>query len=292
MAKKEKNAQRKIAWNGVSIVVPKLWEAKAIGVNHLHLEDNFQPVLEMRWQQKFTKKVDDNIRRVVIRLEKTTSRKLHQVPLPESYLSKLNSFSIQCYSTKVNGEPQYVFLYNEQHAVFVILQFVVSKKGVHPLQSIDKIECSPQNDPQYWSIQDFCFFIPSSFTLLNHTMDAGFTTLNFKNSSTQLHLCRLAPATMRLQHNSLQEILSSLLGLEKSLEEMSVSESGVQYERNPSLLHQILLRMRRKKPFIRSKIWHDEENDRLLGVFMEAKQPIDVKTHEMICSSYEISQNK
>ncbi len=292
MTKEDQNAQRKIAWNGVGIVVPKSWEAKAIGVNHLHLEDNFQPVLELRWQQKFHKKVDDNIRRMVIRLEKTTDRKLHKVPLAETYLSKLNSFAIQCFSATKNGEPQYVFLYNEKHAVFVILQFVVSKKRAHPLQCIDTIECSPQNDPQYWSIQDFRFFIPSSFTLLSHTMDAGFTTLNFKNSSTQLHLCRLAPASMRLKHNSLQEILSSLLGLERSLEDMSVSESGVQYERNPSLLHQILLRIRRKKPFIRSKIWHDQVNDRLLGVFMEAVQPIDVETHEMICSSYEIFQNK
>ena len=292
MAKKDKNAQRKIAWNGVTIVVPKSWEAKAIGVNHLHLEDNFQPVLEMRWQQKFTKKVDDNIRRMLIQLEKTTDRKLHKVSLPDTYQAKLTSFATQSFSTKKNGEPQYVFLYSQQHAVFLALQFVVSMKGAHPLQSISKIECSSENDSQYWSIQDFCFCIPSSFTLLNHTMDAGFTTLNFKNSSTLLHLCRLAPATMRLQHNSLKEILGSLLGLEKSAEDMFVSESNVQYERNPSLLHQIILRMRRKKPFIRSKIWHDKENDRLLGVLMEAVQPIDVETHEMICSSYEIFQSK
>lgn len=280
---------KNVSWNGISMVLPKSWEAKAIGTNHLHFEANFQPMLEIRWQKTPQKTVEDLITKAIKRLEQTLSYKLHEVAPPKSYQKCLGSFIVRCFAAEKNNEPQYIFLYHEKGSQFLTLQFPLHSKQEHPLQQISKLECVVGDDPQPWSIQDFRFSIPSSYCLQSHSMDAGFTALNFKNTSTVLHICRLAPANLRLQHSTLEEILASLLGLNKQGEIHQSPNSFAVFERNPSLLRQILYRMQRKKPFILSKIWHDSENNRLLGVFMEAVHPIDEDVHDMICTSYEFS---
>ena len=289
MAKKNNVEQKNISWNGIAIDVPISWEARVIGSNHLHLESNFQPHLEIKWNHIPSKRSDELCKRALKKLEQATQQSLRQVPLPECYTHKLQSFTVQCFTTKKYSDPQYIFLHNEQHRLFLMLQFSMCKSG-HPLQQIGKIECRAGDNPGYWSIQDVRFSLPSSFILQSHTMDPGFTTIHFKNDRSLLHLCRLAPAALRLQENTLQEILISLLGLENETRVMHESETAVQFERSPTLTRQILYRLRRKKPFILSKLWHDKVHDRLLGVFMEAVHPIDATLHETICSSYEISQ--
>jgi hypothetical protein len=126
---------------------------------------------------------------------------------------------------------------------------------------------------------------------MNYTMAAGLTTLHFQKDNVTLHICRLAPASVRLQRNSLDEIFSSLLDVKKDTDlEWQNSGTRVRCRRNPGLFRQMQLRLQRKKPFQLATLRHDPTTDRLLGVFMEGIYPLDEQLHHEISASYEISQ--
>lgn len=123
-------------------------------------------------------------------------------------------------------------------------------------------------------------------------MKAGLTVLQFIDGKKILNICRLALAQKRLEKQELAEIFYSLLGEEKPLGAKHVSESTIRHKESPGLLQQLSLRFQRRKPFKLAAFWQDQENDRLLGVFIEDIKPIDEEIFEKICQQYEIFKIK
>ena len=184
-----------------------------------------------------------------------------------------------------------LFLYVPEASLFIMMQFRHDTRNEHPLRQIQSFDFSKQDDAFFsWSIQDFQVHIPSAFILSKYTMKAGLTVLRFHQEKTVLNICRLALAKKRLEQHDLEEIFHSLLGEEQRQKPVHISATSIRYKNSPSLLHQLGLRFQRKKPFHLAALWHDEEHDRILGIFMEDIKPMNEQTFEKICRSYEIPE--
>ena len=282
----------RIAWNGIVIDVPSHWEAKVTGLCHLNFECDFKAVFELRWQKA---KADDMERFIVTfteQYEKLAERTL-QATQPSADDSRLfHQFEVRRYCTESDSRPALIFLYSRESALFIMLRLYKHPEIRRPLQHIQSLQCSTSLDSSsFWSIQDFQVSIPPRFELASYTMKAGFTALHFTRGKTELRLCRLAPALQRLKLQSLEEILTSLLGDANSSAIESLSDNACFYAATPGLLSQVILRFKRKKPFRRARLWYDSTADRILGVFMEDITPLGKSPHDDICDSYEIAQH-
>ncbi len=286
-------SHRTICWNGVSIAVPLDWEAKVTEKFRLNFEYNYTAVLEVSWQEALPKDVAGFIAGSLRHYEQLSGAKLQQYTLPDVVEEALSSCSPQCYATRKNKTPRLLYLFEKESCHFITVLLLQTQNTSPPWDAIASIKPSfvDTNDLQSWAVQDFQVSIPSSYLLSNYSMAAGFTTLHFEKNKTLLHLCRLAPASLRLQKNSLDEIFISLLGLENTADICRQHiDKTLYYERSPDLGKQVLLRLKRKNPFLLASLRHDDDRDRLLGVFMEGIHPLNHQIHDLIYSSYEVIQ--
>ncbi len=287
-------SHRLTAWNGISITTPDTWEAAVTGSNHLHFESQLTPVFEIRWEKIPQKSSSNSISRSIQQIENLSGKKLRSFPIP-SFLDKLlpgyNKFS---YTWHDRQTISVLLLYCRSCSTFVLLQFFHDGDNTnHPIHNIESFSCHNNDESaQLWSIQDFRVNIPPSFTLSGYNMAAGFTKLSFLKNKSSLHVCRIAPAAIRLQKQNLEEIFSILADLTQDEPVHRVSETFIQYERTPTIGVQVIMRLRRKKPFCVGTLLHDDKNDRLLCVILEGIHPPDKQTFKTIQSSYEIISQK
>ncbi|MFN2354118.1 MAG: hypothetical protein ABR512_06305 [Desulfopila sp.] len=283
---------RRIAWNGIALDVPFSWEAKVTGLCHLNFECNFKAVFELRWQKAKAGDVERFVGTFTERYEKLAERTLHAVEPSAQTISLFDDFEIRNYCIEGDSRPALIFLYSRQNALFVVLRLYRHPQIRHPLQQIQSLQCDTLHDrPSSWAIQDFQVSVPPRFELSSYTMKAGFTALHLNRGKTELRLCRLAPASQRLKLQSLEEILTSLLGDSNGGAIESPSDNECFYATSPGLLSQVMLRFKRKKPFRRARLWYDSAADRIFGVFMEDIAPLGNSPHDDICESYEIAEH-
>jgi hypothetical protein len=281
---------RAVSWNGVSISVPQDWEAKVTDKCRMNFECNFEAVLEISWQKAPPKDIDDFAAQSKQRYEQLSGAKLMKYTLPLHAEQSLSPCTPQCFATKEKKIPRLLFLFEKESALFITILLFQTQHTPPPWDTIATIAASPldKNGYQLWAVQDFHITVPSTYQLSNYSMAAGFTTLHFKKNTTTLHICRLAPASVRLRDNSLDDICTSLLGIhDTSGLTRHVIDKTLYCERSPGLGSQVLMRLKRKNPFLLASLRHDNDNDRLLGVFMEGVHPLDHNIHNRIFSSYE-----
>ncbi len=277
MLAQKKSTYCSTAWNGVSVVTPNSWEATVSGKNHLHFESHFTPILEIRWEKIPPKASADVVKRSVKQIESLSGKKLNSITLPTFADKLLPGFEKYCFTLNIKKTLDVLMLYCRSCSTFFLLQFF--HNGIdshHPIHCINALNCHDNTDKEVlWAIQDFQVNIPKSYQLSGYNLAAGFTKLSFLKKKVVLHICRIAPAAIRLQQQNLQEILITLAGLDTEELISATSETLLQYERYPSIGTQIIMRFRRKKPFCHAQLRYDKPNDRLLGVIMEGISPID-----------------
>jgi hypothetical protein len=107
-----------------------------------------------------------------------------------------------------------------------------------------------------------------------------------------LQTCILGPADTRLSRQPLVEIFIILAGIPDLDLVIGEDNNSCEGYRSPTIAKQISFRLRREKPFISAKIWHDTVSNRLLTVMLSSNRPIPMTTTNKICSQYEIVQKK
>jgi hypothetical protein len=279
----------RIGWNRVAIILPSTWQAKVTALQHLNFEYNSKETMEMRWQKSDGTDVPKFIDTLTRQYQELSGEKLKSTHIPKSSQELFRHFEVQCFRGIAKSMPVLIFLYAAEASLFVMMRFYHDTTKEHPLFDIRAIDVSKEKDIFFhWAIQDFQARIPLQYQLLKYTMKAGLTVLQFHHGKTLLNICRLAFAEKRLKEQTLEGIFYSLLGEEKPLSPEYISATTIRYKNTPGLLQQLGLRFKRKKPFRRAALWHDQMNDRLLGVYVEDIKPIDEEEFEMICAHYEI----
>ena len=288
MQAKPDHDKRLIAWNGVHLFIPADWDARVAGLRHLVFEKDFQPRLQLRWEKPARlgpQALQEQSRRYAGRMGSLIA----EDDLPPELWQLRDTFGVvSCYrgaSGKIEGGS---FLCTDRRSL-VLFQLLSPASSPLPEASdcLATVSCRDQAE-SLWRIQDFSLTTPASYQLNDYTFGAGLSRLSFRGADLLLQTCTLGPADMRLGRHPLAEILAILTGtpdLETVTSEDAQSCSG---HRSPTIVRQLFLRLRREKPFIRAKIWHDAGSNRLLAVVFSSNRPIHLTTILNLCGQYEI----
>ncbi|BHH84412.1 hypothetical protein [Desulforhopalus sp. 52FAK] len=263
-----------IGWNGLRLQSPQNWEVIVSEPEHLVFEEDFEPVLQIRWKtigpltdKNWSKKSAEWWNNLGL-TSKETALPAEMLPLNDTYThvryfrgkGPMESGGV-CYCSQCNTVVIFQLLSTTTTALTKISQ---------TLSSI----CCHGFKQTLWQIQDFSIQTPLEVQLTDYTFKAGLSRLSFKANNYTLQICRLGQAATRLAEESLQSTLLTLAGTRELQTELSSDNISCHASRCPSLGKQILLRMRKEKPFIEARIWQVVKHDRLLACLISSTRPI------------------
>lgn len=285
--------KRLIAWNGVRLYIPASWDCRVSGNEQLIFEKHFQPLVQIRWHnsQHHSPRAQEN------RAKKFVAQLGSVIPdreIPNKLQPLKNKFKEARFFQDKNRTVRGGVCLCSDGQTLLLFQLLVEDDSF--LEEITGCLINFSfRDSQYqaeklWRIQDFSLITPNYFTLQNYTFAAGLSRLSFAGRNLQLQTCRLGPADSHLIDQSLERILLTLTGSPELQVVFHENPATCRGERTPTIFRQLVFRLRREKPFISSKIWHDSLNNRLLAVVLSANRPIPLDTLEDICNNYEIIQ--
>lgn len=295
---------RQIGWNNIQLALPGGWETIVSGDRNLLIEQNFQPLIDLRWETatrgRTLEEIFLSIQRV---LGKRSSCPVERVAVPAELALLEEKTDCIAFSWSANEGPS---CRDRHQAINGLLwhcpdcaTILIAQLYHHPKVALaqlspvfDSIHCHPpegeNTETTYWSIQDFRITLPTSCKMTAHSFQAGLTRLTFQEQDMQLHFCRLAPAKQRLQQGPMSRLLTNLLGEDTKYQELNQSDHHYECINSPPLTQQMLKRLKRQHPFRWGRIWHDEQANRLLSVLAESRSPIDLSRVHKFCDHYEI----
>ncbi len=278
------NTTRLIGWNGVRFTTPINWETTVQAPHHLICERNLQPLFEIRWQPDC--KVEPDYNKECARFGCT----LRVDNISEELATLKTSYKLTPYGVKGQKKLAGLFCYCSVCSTLIHIHIGCKKSDFLKdiLQCISSLQCHTADEQGgLLSIQDFSLDLPDpKASMQSYKFQAGLSRIHLTSGDNNIHICRLASAEKRLQSQSLQKLLQTLCGIEDLL----IEGDGELYytQRTPSIWQQIVLRMKRKKPFVKAAIRHIKNKDRLLTLLMESKKPIDQQEFDHIWNSYDI----
>jgi len=291
-----KTAFREIGWNGIRFTVPPDWEIRRIGHRYLFLENDSGPVMEIKWEPvrgRFSH--DKHLHRLADFQRRPTVKKFHERHLPSSWEDLLTAFQARCFSWE--GRPfggTGLTLYCRTFRKATLIQFFrkkpseVDSRFHHILSSFRD---HGKGDRVLWSIYDIRAVTPADFRLLRYRFDAGAFELAFAADRLKATLYRWGPAAVLLRHQGLVTFADTIFRLPAADPGalMINGSSGIQWRSSmpASLAVRLLKRIWPGWAHQCHRIWHVPEKNRILGIGMEGKTPIDADLIESLCSTYE-----
>ena len=270
---------------------PAQWEPIITETSHILFEENFRPVVELRWQEE--KKYDN--RSVDATLHKITDETGLPVQdrLPPHWAKLQKKYVLKLLADNDSRELKAAVLICKECGTTLLLYFfddIAARYHWDLTRVIESIRCHEQSKTGQilWAIQDFQIVLPDSFTLSGHNFGAGLTRLSFTDSGLTMHLCRLAGASQRLEKSTMLTLMNLLGELEISEEDVQHQDGAISHISFPSLFQQIRSRVKRRSPFHWVTLRHHPEHDRLSGLFFFDKKPLPDQLITTIQDSYEI----
>ena len=285
-------ARRLVGWNGLQLQIPADWDARVAGQRHLVFEKDFQPQLQIKWEHS-VQQHPGYLQKKVSQIAGNGGTTIPEEELPGQFQQFSDNFApVTCYRQGSETVKGGIFLCHDCYTLVLFQLLSDAPTLVHEAgDCLTSIICH-HNSERLWRIQDFSLTLPVSYSLKDYTFGAGLTRLSFCSSHLLLQTCTLGPADTRLSRQSLVEILTTLIATSDLELIFKKDDNSCEGHRSPTILKQIFLRLRREKPFIRTKIWHDATNNRLLAVVLSSNIPISPSTIHKICSKYEIFQKE
>ncbi|MFZ0240973.1 MAG: hypothetical protein WAL90_04940 [Desulfobacterales bacterium] len=286
---------RQIAWNGVRFDTPADWEIGHIGYHHLLLETTAGPVMEVKWgpvNGKFSFR--SQFKQLAASQGRRLRGSLREVRLPAPWgqvLAHYESLGFAWQSGPVNGRG--VLLYCPGCRQATLLQFF-EKTGRPPLTHADRVLASfadhDRRPVTLWSVFDIRAHLPAAYHLKKFRFDAGCYTLDFANRRSRLSLRRWSPAAVLLADGGLEGFEKRSLGWSANREVRFKQRSPLAMELEegpPGRFSSRCYRRLQRLPLYRSaRLWHEVEKNRLLGVRLEDRKPVDAGMLERICETY------
>jgi hypothetical protein len=243
-------------------------------MQHLVFEEDFEPVLQIRWKnignltdKSWSKKSSEWWHNLDL-----TSR---EATLPPELGTLNTTFTyVRYYRGKGPMESGGICYCRHCNTVIIFQQLSTTGSAIEKIaKALCSISCHG-DDQTLWKIQDFTLKTPAETHLTDYTFKAGLSRLSFSANNYSLQVCRLGQAATRLAKESLESILFTLAGTRELQIDLASDDMTCHASRCPGLVKQVLLRMRKEKPFIESRIWQVPEHDRLLACFISSTRPI------------------
>lgn len=283
-----------IRWNNLHLDVPDRWEVIVKSTHHLIFEENLKPLFELRWQAPLKRSRQIEGEALARQLE-PSGLYLRHTDSAELFPSLLtSSFETQTYFLESDAEEMVLLLTcKECQTVVLVRIYNSSATGLKELAAVlASLNCHPGSEERgKWQMLDFYFSLPEGFELERSVFRFGLTTLNFKSGITDLHLCRLAPASHHLQQSSLAALFHSFSSAAPEVQN-TIDQCTLSYHYVPSVVGHLWSRIRRKKVHQASRFVHYPRRDRILGYSIRSRKPIEARVEEILKDGYGIVQEK
>ena len=272
-----------IAWNGVRFAVPGDWEPGRIGRRHLLFESEPGPVMEIKWgavKGRFSRR--RQLRELSRRIGRRRSA-FQERPLPGEWRTSLAGFEAAGFQWDAANERAVgVLLYCAACRTVSLIQFFERPETASIEHTAARVLASFRDHRtdgrMAWALYDIVAILPAHFTLEHHRFEAGRFILQFKERRCRLTLYRWAPAGVLLHKQSLAvfaETVAGGAGLE--FRPMTIAGHPGLEGRDPAPTGCVAcLKTRLGIVLVRRlRLWHVAGRNRILGVRLEGRRPID-----------------
>lgn len=286
---------RQVAWNGVRFDTPMDWDIAKIDHRYLLLETPGGPAMEVKWapvKGKFILRTQ--LKRLAASQGRQLRRSFREEELPTDWaraIERYDSLGFAWQTDSICGRGAILYCPGCRKAV--LLQFFETAEQ-QPFRQADRVLATFDDHTEgrrtLWSVFDIVAEVPALYHLKRFRFEAGAYTLSFANRQSQLTLQRWGPAAVLLKDGGLEGFEQRCLGLSaiRSVTFKKRSPLTVELAGGPpsGLFPRLYRRLQRHSLYRRLRLWHEVDKNRILGVQLEGRQPIEAEVLEGICKTY------
>jgi hypothetical protein len=286
---------REIGWNGIRCEISNYWEIAEIGPRYLMFADKSEPVMEVKWDRvrgRFSHR--SHLRRLAVQHRKKFGNIVKESALPSEWKTLLNEFRSVSFSwqgTTISGTG--AVLHCQKCNTATLIQFF--QTAANPSQNVahrilGSFRDHPLDNRVIWSLYDIRALIPVEFEMISYRFDAGYYELVFSDKKRKITLKRWGPASALLRNRNLEEFAAMTIrhSSQKAFQTVKTGPDTVDciVSQPATWLERMGNIGRYKAAGACHRFWHLEEKNRILGVKIEGKKPVDAAFFDRICDDY------
>ena len=288
---------KKIAWNGIHLSVPSTWELGRIDTRHLLFDNHAGPAMEIKWgpvKGHFSHR--SHLKKLIAHQKHHADKNLEEWHLPPTWESALSNFIAKGFSWQSrteNGRGAILFCTSCKTAVmFQVFNIADHMTDETILETLKSLQDHRNDDQTAWTVFDIHALLPKTFQLNDYQFKPGNYKLAFIDGFQTVKLFRWAPASAFLSQTDLSQFAAN--ALEFNRENMATTSflehPAVEWRSNIiSGRHNWLYRFKQKPVFHWLRVWHVAEKNRILGICLDSKKPIDANMMTNICTNYRLN---
>jgi hypothetical protein len=289
-----------IAWNGVHFAVPADWEPARIGRRHLVLESDPGPVMEIKWSAVRGRFSARRQLRALSRQVKRQGAAFQATAVPEKWRPYVSGFEAEGFQWEAGAQRAVgVLLYCPECRTASLMQFLESAGAHRSARDAVRVLASfrdHRGDGRLaWALYDITALLPREFALERCRFEAGRFVLDFRGHHRQLTLYRWAPAEVLLENRTLADFAQTIAGKAKvGFQPLTAAGHPAVEVRDPlpaGMGGRIGMRLGMSR-FRRLRVWRVAERNRILGVRLEGRRPIDDAEMQRVSGGYGLAEEK
>jgi hypothetical protein len=286
-----------IGWNGICFSIPDTWEVSKIGAHYLFFEDQHQPTMEIKWgkvPEGYTH--HQQFQQLSTQYSGQEQKTIKQNSLPKLWEKALHAYDAVGFSW--GGKPfggTGAMVYCPECRCATLIQFFSKDRQPVPAarQILQSFKDHPESNLATWSIYDIQAKIPTNFTLITYQFDAGCFKLVFDTGFIRATFHRWGLASVLLRDKNLQSFARQMCQMPAS-EPDSIpihnnAYTGVHWRVSPpnNLWVQLANLIKRSRPYRSTLFWQVPEKNRILGIDLAGKGPMDESLMNTLCAGYD-----
>ena len=288
---------KKIAWNGIHLSVPSTWELGRVDTRHLLFDNHAGPAMEIKWgpvKGHFSHR--SHLKKLIAQQKHHPDKNLEEWHLPPTWESALSNFLAKGFSWQSgaeNGRGAILFCTSCKTAVmFQVFNIADHMTDETILETLKSLQDHRNDDQTAWIVFDIHALLPRAFQLNDYQFKPGNYKLVFTDGFQTVKLFRWAPASAFLSQTDLSQFVANALEFnrENLVTTSFLEHPAVEWRSNTiSGRHNWLYRFKQKQAFHWVRVWHVAEKNRILGIRLDSKKPIDTDMMTEICANYRLS---
>jgi hypothetical protein len=287
---------QRFGWYGICFEAPARWQVGKMGPRYLMLEDDDGPTLELKWGEvkgRFSHK--KQLRRLAALQEKKIGEPVKECPIPTQWQEAVRRYEATGFAWQGVGLGGLgVLLHCPVCRTATLIQFYrkgSSQSKQIPLRILNSFRDHRKDNLVTWSLYDIRATLPDDFNLRRYRFEAGEFELAFASKGQNLNLHRWGPAATLLSERDLIQFARVLIPSPWGVgDPNSFGDGGaVEWRLDPpaSPWGQWWGRMNRKPSFQWLRLWQLPKRNRILGVRIWGRRPINPRFLDWVCESYE-----
>jgi hypothetical protein len=285
---------RSVAWGGVQFAVPREWEPGRIGGRHLLFESETGPAMEIKWGpsgRRFSG------RRYLKRLARQVGRaggifRERALPVAEGRFQwPFESLGFEWAGR--DGGALGALLFCPVCRTVTLVQFFRRGPGAEGDRQAARVIGSLQDHRSdgrcAWALYDIRAVVPVHYRLVGHRFEVGRFVLKFRGQRRELTLYRWAPTGVLLKNQDLSAFAAGSAGGAGMDFRFRAGADRSEVEgvdpRPVGLMNRLKAVLKRPR-FRGVRVWCVEGRNRILGIRLEAPQPVTAAELSELCRAY------